>query len=74
MKASELAEILRRTPDAIVMHEEYCGGDTPCLEIHNAIFVEKGQTFVNEGGEHIERGVTRYNGKATCDVIVLYSC
>ena len=70
MKASELAEILLENHDAIVMHEEYCGCDTPCLEIKSVKFYKAGKSFENEGGEYIKGD---RNGIPEKNVIVLYS-
>jgi len=70
MKASQLAEILLKNPDAIVMHEEYCGCDTPCLEIKSAKFHKAGKSFDNEGGDYIKGN---RNGTPEKNIIVLYS-
>jgi len=69
MTAKKLASILLQNPDAIVMHNEYTGGDTPCLEINEVIEVKKNQMFMNDGGNHI----TGYpnGGKAKKDLIIL---
>lgn len=69
MKAKELAEILLKNPDAIVMQEVYTGCDTPCIEIKRVGFYEAHKPFENEGGEHIKGD---RNGIPKKDVIVLY--
>lgn len=66
MKAKDLAELLMKTPDAIVVHNEYTGGLTPVLSINTITRFEKGSFVTSEGGNNLDK-----EGYAKVEIVIL---